>query len=97
MSSRIKTTFAKDEPLPDNIFPDFEWAAENRLKLYEKYGDCVVVVYQKAVIGVGKSYPEALANAEENLPEEVELITPIKKYIGNPYNVGTFRRKEIEE
>jgi hypothetical protein len=97
MSKRIKTDFVKDEPLPENIFPDFEWVAENRITLYEKYGDCVVVVYQKEVIGVGKTYSDALANAEGNLADDVELITAIQKYIGNPYSIGTFRRRETQE
>jgi hypothetical protein len=94
MPNRIKTDFEKDEPLPENIFPDFAWAGEQRVSLYEKYGDAVVVVYKQEVIGVGKSYAEALSNAEENLPAEPELITPILKYIGNPYHVGSFRRKQ---
>lgn len=94
MSNRIKTDFAKDEPLPENIFADFAWAGEQRVSLYEKYGDAVVVVYKQEVIGVGKNYAEALANAEKNLPAEPELITPILKYIGNPYHIGSFRRKQ---
>jgi hypothetical protein len=94
MSSRIKTDFAKDEPLPENIFPDFAWAGEQRVALYEKYGDSVVVVYKQEVIGVGKSYAEALADAENHLSGDIELITPILKYIGNPYHIGSFHRKQ---
>jgi hypothetical protein len=94
MSSRIKLDYAKDEPKAANVFPDFEWSGQNRIALNEKYGDVVIVVYQKEVIGVGKSYDEALADAEVHLPESPEIITPIVRYIGSQYRIRKVVRKQ---
>jgi hypothetical protein len=96
MSSRIQIAFPKDEPMPENIFPDFQWLREHRLELFKKYGSCVVVIYKQKIIGMGKSYDEALADAESKLSDDVELITPIVEYVSNPYRIGllTFKPKE---
>jgi hypothetical protein len=94
MSNRIKMAFPKGEKLPENIFSDFEWLGEHRVDLYEKYGEAVLVVYQQQILGVGKSRAEALENAEANLPDAPEVITPVIKFVGNPYHVGSFRRKQ---
>lgn len=97
MSSRIQIAFPKDEPMPANIFPDLTWISDNRLSLYKKYGEAVVVVYQKEVIGIGQDYDAALADAEAHLADEVEYITPVIGYVSNPYKLGHFYRKESQE
>jgi hypothetical protein len=97
MSSRIKRGYAKDEPTPANIFPDFEWSGENRQALYEKYGDVVLVVYEKQVIGVGRNREEALADAELHLPETPEIITPIVRYIGGGLRLRRARTQPNQE
>lgn len=94
MPSRIQTAFPKDEPLPENIFSDLKWVSENRIELYKKYGSCVVVVYHKEIIGMGKTEHEAMQDAESRLPEDVILITPAIGYISNPYCVGWIVKKD---
>jgi hypothetical protein len=97
MSSRIQTAFPKDEPLPENIFSDLNWVSENRLELYKKYGSCVVIVYHKEIIGMGKTRQEALNDAEIHLADDVELITPAIGLVSNPYRVDRFYLRQIEE
>lgn len=97
MSSRIKTAFAKDEPLPENIFPDLDWVSDNRLELYKKHGSCVVVVYYQEIIGLGQTRQEALNDVKSHLADDVELITPVIEYISNPHRIGHFYRRETQE
>ena len=97
MSSRIKTAFPSDKPMPANIFPDLNWVSDNRLALYKKYGDCVVLVYKEEIIGKGLTRDEALADAESQLNKDVDLITPVFGYISNPYRIGHFYRTETQE
>jgi hypothetical protein len=97
MSSRIQTAFPDDKPMPANIFPDLNWVSANRLDLYKKHGDCVVVVYQQEIIGMGKTRAEALADAESHLADDVELITPAIGYISNPYRIGHLQRRIVQE
>ena len=98
MASRIVTAFPDDKPMPANIFPDLNWVSDHRLELYKKYGDCVIVVYQQAIIGMGKTRAEALADAESHLADDVELITPVVEFVSNPYQLfGHFYRKETQQ
>jgi hypothetical protein len=97
MSSRIQTAFPKGEPMPANIFPDFQWLRENRLELFKKHGSCVVVIYKQEIIGMGKSYDEAVADAEAHLDDDVELITPIVEYISNPHRIGLLNIKPKQD
>ena len=66
---------------PTNVFSDFDWIFDNKQQLLEKYGECSIIVYEKKVIGVGNSYREALENAETNLPEDSDVITPVHQWI----------------
>jgi hypothetical protein len=84
MSSRIKTGFTPEERMPANMPDDFAWLKANRDALAEKYGRCMIVIYDKQVLGTGESYAEALTNAESNLPASPEIITPIVEPIGYP-------------
>lgn len=94
MSSHIKTTFAKDEPLPQNYTQDVAWINENRLGLYEQYGSCVLLVYQQAVIGQGTDLDEAIIDAESHLAENSPVITPVIKYLSNPYRISVLRQQK---
>ena len=78
--SRIKTDHVYGEVYP-NVFSDFDWAHEHHEELLEQYGECVILVYQQRVIGVGKTQAEAIQAAECNLPPEVTQVTPITQYL----------------
>jgi hypothetical protein len=96
MSSRIQIAFPNEEPMPANMLTDFDWVKSNRDNLLEKYGSCIVVVYEQALLGVGDTYLEAIANAEKNLPDNPEIITPVVK--GISYTSARLRRlpKKVE-
>jgi hypothetical protein len=97
MSSRIKTGFTPEERMPANMPADFAWLKANRDALAEKYGRCMIVIYEKQVLGVGESYADALANAETNLPESPEIITPIVEPIGYPsFRFGLQRQMKLD-
>ena len=97
MSSRIVTAFPEDKPMPANIFPDLNWISDNRLELYKKHGNCIVVVYQQEIIGLGKTRAEALNDAETHLSETGAEIPVAIGYISNPYRIGHMQRRVIEE
>jgi hypothetical protein len=97
MSERIKLAFPRGETLPENIFSDMEWLREQRQKLYETYGACVVAIYQKKILAVAQGYDEALAKLEENLPETPEIITPIIEFVGNSHRIAAVRKKSSQE
>jgi hypothetical protein len=91
MSNRIKISFKQEEPIPSNMPADYQWLKENRDSLVEKYGACLIVVYQQKVLGTGDTYAEAIASAETNLPETPEIITPVIKPIG----YGSLRLRQV--
>lgn len=65
-----------------NELADYEWAREHRAELLSKYGAGVVLIYEKQVVGFGKSLQAALENAEANLSVHSEEITPIIELVG---------------
>ena len=65
---------------PRNVFSDFDWIHLHEKELLEKYGECSIIVYKEQVLGVGATYDEALANAEQNLPLEMGAIFTWKPY-----------------
>lgn len=77
MSSRIKTTYSRDEKTPVNIFTDHDWFRAHEKELLEKYGECCILIFQEEVIGVGATYDAAIEDAEKNLVAEISLVTPI--------------------
>lgn len=91
MSSRIKTGYNQEETMPMNMPADFEWVKRNRDSLLEKYGSCLVVVFEQKLLAVGNTYDEAIRNAESNLPESPEIITPVVKYI----SPNSFRLRRV--
>jgi hypothetical protein len=46
-----------------------------------KYGECIILVYEKTVIGTGDTYEIAVEDAESNLPPEVTQATPILYFL----------------
>lgn len=79
-SVHIRLSYASDET-PVNIFPDFEWIRENRQMLLDKYGTCVVLVYEKTIIGRGATLEAALSDAEQNLSSQSGVITPVTYFL----------------
>jgi hypothetical protein len=65
------------EPTPPNIYSDFQWVGQHETELLEKYGECSIIVYKEQVIGTGKTYDEAVEDAERNLPPELDEVIPI--------------------
>jgi hypothetical protein len=86
-SHPIKTTHAKGEPMPPNTVPDHDWFRANEQRLLEEYGECVVIIYQQAVIGTGKTYREAVEDARRNVAPDSPVITPIMRILqhDNPF------------
>jgi hypothetical protein len=78
---RIRMSYSRDEKTPPNIFTDHDWVRQHEKELLEQYGECSIIVYREKVIGVGKSYQEALEDAERNLPPDVTEITPIHEWL----------------
>lgn len=71
---RIKAGHAPNEPTPRNIMTDHEWVRQHENELRERYGEVFVVVYQQQVYGVGRTYREALNDAEAHLPADMTEI-----------------------
>jgi hypothetical protein len=62
---------------PPNTFEDFAWVREHEAELLDTYGEGFVLVFEKQVIGFGKTYQAALADAESKLPPKGPPVTPI--------------------
>lgn len=90
-TKRIRTNHPEGVVYP-NVFPDFAWASENRERLLDQYGECIILVYNQQVVGVGKTIQEAEAEAERRLPPDIEYITPITEFLGHRQRV--FRVKQ---
>lgn len=82
---RIRTSHAYGEVYP-NVFDDFQWVGEHRNDLLERYGECVMLVYQQQVVGTGKTLQEAIECAERDLPPAIGQITPIIYYLARRHN-----------
>lgn len=95
-SKRIKISQSVNEPTPTNVFPDYDWARENRKALLEKYGTGVALIYQHEVVGTGKTLDEAVSDADKRLPENVEQITPIIYLLGNLHRIHRIRASKQE-
>lgn len=94
MAVHIKTSYQEHEPRPENIAKDALWLSENRVSLYETYGDCVLLIYHEQVIGKGDSVQEAIADAQQRLEGQTGTVTPIVKYLSSPYRIGVLREKK---
>jgi hypothetical protein len=83
---RIITTHQRGEAAP-NVWDDFDWVRQHREELFEQYGACVILVYQREVVGVGQTIGAAEEDAEHRLSPDVEQITPITYFLGHPYRI----------
>lgn len=93
MSKRVKVAHEEGIIYP-NVWDDFDWVREHRTELYEQYGACVLLVYEKAVVGTGKTPQEAEVNAEMNLPPDSGEITPVLYLLSHPYSTLRLHRAE---
>lgn len=86
MSSRIRTSHPAGHT-PPNVFSDHDWIRRHQQALIEEYGEVFIVVYKEQVLGIGDTRDEAIENAERNLPDDVEFVTPLvdRLYIPNPF------------
>jgi hypothetical protein len=91
MSKRVKIAHEEGLVYP-NVWDDFDWIREHRAELYEKYGSAVLLVYEKAVVGVGKDIQSAEANAENSLPPDSKEITPVLYFLSHPYSILRLHR-----
>lgn len=79
-------TAIQDEPHP-NTWSDFTWVRENTTELLEKYGERVIAVFEKEVVGVGDTWLEAKQDADGRLPAHIERITPIIHHLSYSYRI----------
>jgi histidinol phosphatase-like enzyme len=70
-----------------NEIADFEWVGQHRPELLERYGPCVIPVYNQELVGVGKTIRAAMEDAEEKLPTSVAEITPIIDFLGHRHSL----------
>src|SRR5689334_22678171 len=82
--SRIRTSHQDGEVAP-NTWRDFDWVHENEAKLLEQYGECVLLVYNEHVIGHGATIEEAIAQAEQTVPQSMTDVTPITHFLQHRY------------
>jgi hypothetical protein len=82
---------------PSNIFSDFDWIRRHEKELLAQYGECSLIVYQAQVLGVGATYEAALMNAEQNLPPDSPIITPVHRRIFYRHPFFRIRPSEDKE
>lgn len=79
---------------PPNFFADYEWIKTNRASLLEKYGEASIIVFGQRVIGVGKSYADAIADAEDASLDIEDEITPVHYHLtSKSFHIGYLRRR----
>lgn len=71
---KFRTNVAFGEPTPKSYFEGMSWIRANRRQLVEQYGDCYIVVYNEKVLATGQTYQEAMSNAENDAPIELEGV-----------------------
>ena len=91
---RIKTSH-QGEVAP-NIYDDFTWIHDHRPELLDQYGTCVILVYQRAVVGTGKTLQEAEEDAERRLPTDSPQITPVIDMLHRPslFRIPVYRASD---
>lgn len=66
------------------------------MELLEKYGECVLLIYQKEVVGQGKTIEAAQLDTEQHLSPDVNEITPILHFSGHRNRIHRVQiKKEI--
>lgn len=90
--SRIRMGLRYGET-PPNLFSDLNWIRQNETELLAKYGESSILVYQQRVIGVGATYQDAIAAAENNLPDTEGEITPVHQWLrARKTRIGVIRK-----
>lgn len=79
-TTRIRLSHAAGEAAP-NTFTDFQWVRQNEKQLLEQYGECVILVFEKQVIGTGRTIDAAVADAEQHLSLDHSEVTPILEFL----------------
>ena len=94
-ASRIRTGHTRGEVAP-NTWSDFAWAGLHREELFDQYGDCILLIYNQQVIGVGQTFDEVIADAESKLPPDAGEVTPITHFSSSRYKLisGYLRKRE---
>ncbi len=95
--SQIRMSYQAGET-PENFFPDYEWIKQNKASLLEKYGEASILVYKQRVVGFGRSYFDAIENAETTTRDQDDIITPVHYHLTrHSYHIGHVRRKSVRE
>ena len=79
-TSRIHTGHPHGE-IPANTRSDLTWIHEHEDELLKRYGERMILVYERKVIGVGNTYGEMVQDAERNLPPEIPVATPVTYFL----------------
>lgn len=78
---RIRTSHS-GEPMQAESLLEYNWLHEHRQELYERYGECIVLLYQQRVLGHGSSLGAAMEEAEANLDPQIrEVIHPVIGFV----------------
>lgn len=64
---------------------DYEWFRMNHKILYEKYGECFLVIKNKTIIGVYKNIHEGIRETEKNEEKGTFIIQPCVENIEDTY------------
>lgn len=81
--SKIRTYHHEGEKTPQRIYDDHDWLREHENDLFERYGFCYVIVYEKQIVGIGKTEKEAVADAERKLPSTFEDVEVMPEFLGS--------------
>lgn len=79
---------------PPHKFEDFDWIRQHEKELLEQYGECSIIVYKGQVIGSGTTYAEAVADAEQNLSSDSDVVMPVHHRLREMHSLIRFRRVE---
>lgn len=79
-TSHIRLSHRPGEVSP-NTWSDFKWVHDHEDELLQRYGECVLLVYQEQVIGKGSTIEIALAEAEQTLLRLETEVTPITYFL----------------
>ena len=94
-TTRIRLSHAAGEAAP-NTFTDFQWVRQNEKQLLQQYGECVILVFEKQVIGTGRTIDAAVADAEQHLSSDIGEITPILEFLHQRQPFFRVRSKQAE-
>jgi hypothetical protein len=94
-TTRIRLSHAAGEAAP-NTFIDFQWVRQNEKQLLEQYGECIILVFEKQVIGTGRTIDAAVADAEQHLSSDAGEVTPILEFLHPRQPFFRVRSKQTE-